>query len=62
MKILAAIEFMGTHPLYRKKGMPKAFLDKVMGELIEAKEIWSQSGLRQIEIVSKIKLSFSAIK
>ena len=34
-----SIEFMGTHPLYRQRGMPKAFLDKVMGELIGGKEI-----------------------
>ncbi len=34
-----SIDFMGTHPLYRKKGIPKAFLDKVMGELIGEKEI-----------------------
>ena len=30
---------MGTHPLYRKKGIPKAFLDKVMQELAAGKEI-----------------------
>ena len=34
-----SIDFMGTHPLYRKKGIPKAFLDKVMGELIKDREI-----------------------
>ncbi len=34
-----SIDFMGTHPLYRKRGVPKAFLDKVMGELIKEKEI-----------------------
>lgn len=34
-----SIDFMGSHPLYRKKGIPKAFLDKVMGELIRGKEI-----------------------
>ncbi|MDD3571180.1 MAG: AraC family transcriptional regulator, partial [Lachnospiraceae bacterium] len=34
-----SIDFMGTHPLYRKNGIPKAFLDKVMGELIREKEI-----------------------
>lgn len=33
------IHFMGTHPLYRKKGIPKAFLDKVAGELIKEKDI-----------------------
>lgn len=34
-----SIDFMGTHPLYRKKGIPKVFLDKVMGELIKKKQI-----------------------
>lgn len=34
-----SIDFMGSHPLYRKKGIPKAFLDKVMGELLKGKEI-----------------------
>lgn len=34
-----SIDFMGTHPLYRKKGIPKAFLDKVMGEFIKEKDI-----------------------
>lgn len=34
-----SIDFMGTHPLYRKKGIPQAFLDKVMGELLIGKEI-----------------------
>ena len=34
-----SIEFMGTHPLYRDQGIPKAFLDKVMGELIQEKTI-----------------------
>lgn len=34
-----SIDFMGTHPLYRKKGLPKAFLDKVMGELIRDKAL-----------------------
>ncbi len=33
------IDFMGTHPLYRQKGMPKAFLDRVMEELLSDKEI-----------------------
>lgn len=28
-----SIDFMGTHPLYHKKGVPKTFLDKVMSEL-----------------------------
>lgn len=34
-----SIDFMGTHPLYRQKGIPKAFLDKVMGEFLSDKEI-----------------------
>jgi AraC-like DNA-binding protein/GNAT superfamily N-acetyltransferase len=34
-----SIDFMGTHPLYRKKGIPKAFLEKVMGELLTGKNI-----------------------
>ncbi len=34
-----SIDFMGTHPLYRKKGIPKVFLDKVMGELLKGKDI-----------------------
>ncbi len=34
-----SIDFMGTHPLYRKKGIPKLFLDKVMSELLKDKDI-----------------------
>lgn len=34
-----SIDFMGAHPLYRKKGIPKAFIDKVIGELLRGKEI-----------------------
>ncbi len=34
-----SIDFLGTHPLYRKKGIPKAFLDKVMGELLKGRDI-----------------------
>ena len=34
-----SIDFMGTHPLYRSKGIPKAFLDKVMNELVHGNEI-----------------------
>ena len=34
-----SIDFMGSHPLYRKKGIPRAFLHKVMGELMKGKEI-----------------------
>lgn len=34
-----SIDFMGSHPLYRKKGIPKAFLDKVMTELLKGKTL-----------------------
>ena len=34
-----SIDFMGTHPLYRKKGIPKAFLDKVMEDLLKEDDI-----------------------
>lgn len=34
-----SIDFMGSHPLYGKKGIPKAFLNKVMMELLKGKEI-----------------------
>jgi len=34
-----SIDFMGTHPLYRNQGVPKAFLDKVMSELVKEKTI-----------------------
>lgn len=34
-----SIDFMGTHPFYRKKGIPRAFLDKVMRELLKGKDI-----------------------
>ncbi len=34
-----SIDFMGSHPLYRKKGIPRALLDKVMGELVKGREI-----------------------
>lgn len=34
-----SIDFMGTHPLYRQMGIPKAFLHKVMNELLDDKEI-----------------------
>jgi len=34
-----SIDFMGSHPLYRKRGVPKAMLDKVMKELLKGKEI-----------------------
>lgn len=34
-----SIDFMGSHPLYRNRGIPQAFLDKAMGELMKGKEI-----------------------
>lgn len=34
-----SIDFMGTHPLYRSQGIPRAFLDKMMGELLKGKDI-----------------------
>ncbi len=34
-----SIDFMGTHPLYHSKGLPKAFLDKVLGELVGGQSI-----------------------
>ena len=34
-----SIDFMGTHPLYRKKGLPQAFFNKVIGELMKDKDI-----------------------
>lgn len=34
-----SIDFMGSHPLYRKKGIPKAFLSKVMGEFVKDQKI-----------------------
>lgn len=34
-----SIDFMGTHPLYRQKGVPKALLEKVMEELVMEKQI-----------------------
>lgn len=34
-----SIDFMGTHLLYRRKGIPQAFLDKVMSELLTGKKI-----------------------
>ena len=34
-----SIDFMGTHPLYRRRGVPRAFLDRVMGELAADREI-----------------------
>ncbi len=37
--ITGSIDFMGTHPLYRQMGIPKAFLHKVMNELLDDKEI-----------------------
>lgn len=34
-----SIDFMACHPLYKKKGIPKAFLDKVMNELLVGKNL-----------------------
>lgn len=34
-----SIDFMGCHPLYKKMGIPKALLDKVMSEFLKGKEI-----------------------
>lgn len=34
-----SIDFLGTHPLYRKKGIPQAFLDKLMRELLKGMKI-----------------------
>lgn len=33
------IDFLGIHPLYRNKGIPKAFLDRMMSELIDEQQI-----------------------
>ena len=33
------IDFMGTHPFYRKMGIPRVFLNKVMDELAKGREI-----------------------
>lgn len=34
-----SIDFLGTHPLYRQKGIPQAFLKKVMEELLTEKNL-----------------------
>ena len=34
-----SIEFMGTHPLYRQKAIPQAFLKRIMGELLDDQQI-----------------------
>lgn len=34
-----AIDFMGSHPFYKKKGIPRLLLNKVMRELMSGKEI-----------------------
>jgi len=34
-----SIDFMGTHPLYKRQGIPRALLHKVAGELLKEKEI-----------------------
>lgn len=34
-----SVDFLGTHPLYRQRGIQKAFLEKVTGELVKEKQI-----------------------
>ncbi|WP_195270572.1 AraC family transcriptional regulator [Eubacterium sp. 1001713B170207_170306_E7] len=34
-----SIDFMGTHPLYRSQGIPRAFLDKMLGGLLKDRDI-----------------------
>lgn len=34
-----SIDFMACHPLYKKKGISKAFLDKVLNELVTGKNL-----------------------
>jgi AraC-like DNA-binding protein/GNAT superfamily N-acetyltransferase len=34
-----SIDFLGVHPLYRKQGITRAFLDKALSELLEHKNI-----------------------
>lgn len=34
-----SIDFLGTHPLYRKKGIPRAFIEKLLNEILEGREI-----------------------
>ena len=34
-----SIDMMGSHPLYRKQGIPAAFLEKVMEELLQGKDL-----------------------
>ena len=34
-----SIDFMACHSLYKKKGIPKAFLDKVLNELVTGKNL-----------------------
>lgn len=34
-----SIDFMGCHPLYRNMGIPRALLYKVMGELVNGKDL-----------------------
>ena len=34
-----SIDMMGSHPLYRRQGIPAAFLEKVMAELLQGKDI-----------------------
>lgn len=34
-----SIDFLGIHPLYHKRGLPKVFLDKMASELLEEQDI-----------------------
>ena len=38
-KMTGSIDFFGVHPLYRKLGIEKLFLDKLMNEILIDKEI-----------------------
>lgn len=42
-----SIGFLGVHPLYHKVGIAKAFLDKVMSELLADKEVISITTYRE---------------
>lgn len=34
-----SIDFMGTHPFYRQRGIPRLFLNAAIGEMVDSKEI-----------------------
>ena len=42
-----SIDFMGVHPLYRQRGVPRVFLDKLLGELPDAQQQLSITTYRQ---------------